>query len=275
MLFAATELAVDLRYRIFLPTSFADVGVVVIGRNEGRRLVDCLASIRTATDNIVYVDSGSTDDSVAAATQIGATVVKLDVSQQFTAARARNEGFSALKSLKLNVRFVQFIDGDCILVSSWMGRAIDFIEQREDVAIVCGRRRERYPSASIYNQLCDLEWDTPVGEAAACGGDALVRVRAFEEAGGFHPRVMAGEEPELCIRLREQGWKIWRLDAEMTGIQLLQQLKPTDFRGKIIVLSGYLSLELEEQYRLLGADIILRKPFELHELRQAVEALRK
>ena len=83
--------------------------------------------------------------------------------------------------------------------------------RRADVAIVCGRRRERHPDASIYNQLCDQEWNAPAGESAACGGDSLVRTTAFEEVGGFLPRIMAGEEPELCIRLRERGWKIWRL----------------------------------------------------------------
>ena len=195
---------------------FDDVGIVVIGRNEGQRLVDCLTSIRMVTDNIIYVDSGSTDNSITAAKKIGAAVVTLDLSQPFTAARARNEGFSALRSLMRDVRFVQFIDGDCTLVPDWMQKAVAFMNQHEDVAIVCGRRRERYPAASIYNQMCDLEWDTPVGEAAACGGDALVRIKAFEEVGGFLPRVMAGEEPELCVRLRERRWRIWRLDAEMT-----------------------------------------------------------
>jgi GT2 family glycosyltransferase len=193
-----------------------DSGVVVIGRNEGARLVDCLTSIRAATGNIVYVDSGSTDESTAVAKKIGASVVMLDMNQPFTAARARNEGFLALKSLLPKVRFVQFVDGDCTLVSGWMETALAFINDRDDVAIVCGRRRERYPTATVYNQLCDLEWNTPVGEAIACGGDALVRVKAFEEGGGFLPRVMAGEEPELCIRLRQAGWKIWRLETEMT-----------------------------------------------------------
>lgn len=193
-----------------------DVGVVVIGRNEGRRLVDCLNSIKAVTDNIIYVDSGSSDNSVGIAERIGATVVRLDMSRSFTAARARNEGFSALKSLLRDVRFVQFIDGDCILVPNWLPRATVFLKEHVDVAVVCGRRRERFPAASIYNRLCDLEWDTPVGEAMACGGDSLVRTSAFEEAGGYLSRVMAGEEPELCIRLREGGWKIWRLDAEMT-----------------------------------------------------------
>ena len=32
----------------------------------------------------------------------------------------------------------------------------------------------------------------------------------------FRSSLIAGEEPELCVRLRAAGWKIWRLDAEMT-----------------------------------------------------------
>jgi GT2 family glycosyltransferase len=193
-----------------------DIGVVAIGRNEGKRLIDCLTSVRSATANIVYVDSGSTDGSVVAAEKIGAHVVKLDLAQPFTAARARNEGFAALNTLWPNIRFIQFIDGDCILAELWIDKALDFIEQRADVAIVCGRRRERNPAASIYNRLLDDEWNTPAGEARACGGDALVRVEAFEKVGGFRPWLMAGEEPELCVRLREDGWKIWRLNEEMT-----------------------------------------------------------
>jgi GT2 family glycosyltransferase len=196
--------------------TFEDIGVIVIGRNEGERLAECLTSVRAVTRNIVYVDSGSTDDSINAARQIGAFVVVLDLSQPFTAARARNEGFAAIKTLKPSIRFVHFVDGDCILIRSWIDKALAFIEQRKDIAIVCGRRRERHPRASVYNRLFDLEWDTPIGEASACGGDALVRVEAFEEVGGFRPGLIAGEEPELCLRLREVGWKIWRLDAEMT-----------------------------------------------------------
>jgi GT2 family glycosyltransferase len=193
-----------------------NIGVVAIGRNEGQRLVECLASVKSITDNIVYVDSGSTDNSVAAAREIGALVIRLDLTRPFTAARARNEGFAAIKELRPRIRFVQFVDGDCILVQGWVDEALAFIEQSKDVAIVCGRRRERHPTASVYNQLLDIEWDTPVGETYACGGDALVRVDAFEAVGGFRPTVIAGEEPELCLRLRELGWKIWRLDAEMT-----------------------------------------------------------
>jgi GT2 family glycosyltransferase len=205
-----------INFKVPRQMKFDQVGVVVIGRNEGRRLIDCLTQARTVTQNVIYVDSGSTDGSSMAAKQIGAMVVALDLGKEFSAARARNEGFLALKSHLPDVRFVQFVDGDCVLLSGWIEKAISFIERHNDVAIVCGRRRERYPAASIYNQLCDLEWNTPVGEAVACGGDALVRATAFDEVGGFCSHVIAGEEPELCVRLRERGWKIWRLDANMT-----------------------------------------------------------
>jgi len=192
------------------------IGIVAIGRNEGERLIGCLRSARTGASYIVYVDSGSTDGSVAAAESIGATVVRLDLTQPFSAARARNQGFAALMALRPEIRFVQFLDGDCILADGWLDNALAFLGLRKDVAIVCGRRRERHPAASVYNRLCDLEWDTPVGETLACGGDALVRVEAFESVGGYRAQLIAGEEPEFCVRLRKIGWKIWRLDAEMT-----------------------------------------------------------
>lgn len=192
----------------------ARIGMVVIGRNEGERLVRCLASARGVP--VVYVDSGSRDGSVAAAGAAGATVVELDARQPFTAARARNEGFRRLRALEPRLDYVQFVDGDCELAAGWIDAAVAFLDARPEVAAVCGRRRERFPERSVYNLLCDMEWDTPLGEAAATGGDALVRAAAFQRCGGYRASLIAGEEPELCARLRAAGWKIWRLDAEMS-----------------------------------------------------------
>jgi glycosyltransferase involved in cell wall biosynthesis len=192
------------------------IGIVVIGRNEGRRLIECLASLKVVSAAVVYVDSGSIDDSVLEARHAGASAISLELGRPFTAARARNEGFAALKKINPNTEFVQFIDGDCLLVDTWLDVAVSFMEAHSDVALVCGRRRERFPDKSIYNRLCDLEWDTPIGESAGSGGDSLVRAQAFEQVGGFRSEIMAGEEPEMCVRFRELGWKIWRLDAEMT-----------------------------------------------------------
>jgi GT2 family glycosyltransferase len=192
------------------------IGVVVIGRNEGERLERCLASLVGAADKIVYVDSGSTDSSVQMAQGLGVVVVALDMTQPFTAARARNAGFECLQQLLQEMVYVQFVDGDCEVVAGWLPKAQAFLDEHSAVAVACGRRRERFPQRSIYNLLCDLEWDTPIGEAQACGGDALIRADAFAAMNGFRPDLIAGEEPELCVRLRAAGWKVWRLDAEMT-----------------------------------------------------------
>lgn len=192
------------------------VGVVVIGRNEGERLQRCLASLHSASSTIVYVDSGSTDGSPSLARDTGAEVVDLDMSVPFTAARARNEGFARLLISQPEVEFVQFVDGDCEVVAGWIDAARDFLMHHPEHAVVCGRRRERFPERSVYNRMCDDEWDTPIGDALACGGDAMMRVSAFQAVSGYRDSLIAGEEPELCLRLRQNGWRIHRLDRDMT-----------------------------------------------------------
>jgi len=193
-----------------------NVGLVIIGRNEGDRLRSCLLSVIEHTSNIVYVDSGSTDGSIEMAKSLAIEVIQLDLSIPFTAARARNAGFFHLLTINQHIELVQFVDADCEIFPGWLEQAQNFLVNNPAYGVVCGRRRERFPEATIYNRLCDAEWDTPIGEAAACGGDAMMRVSAFQQLAGFNPTLIAGEEPELCVRLRQQGWKILRIDADMT-----------------------------------------------------------
>jgi GT2 family glycosyltransferase len=192
------------------------IGIVAIGRNEGERLRRCLASLSGHGRTVVYVDSGSTDGSQALARATGAALVELDMSAPFTAARARNAGFERLLELNPDAQLVQFIDADCVLRPEWIPVGARVLRERSDVGVVCGRRRERAPQSSIYNRLCDLEWDTPIGEARACGGDALMRVAALRRVAGYDPSMIAGEEPDLCLRLSRIGFRILRLDVEMT-----------------------------------------------------------
>jgi len=78
----------------------ARLGVVIVGRNEGDRLRRCLASLLSRASLLVYVDSGSSDNSLALAAQMGAQVLELDCTIPFTAARARNAGFAKLRELE-------------------------------------------------------------------------------------------------------------------------------------------------------------------------------
>ena len=191
-------------------------GVVLIGRNERERLKLSLGSVLRLTDRVVYADSASTDGSVDLARSLGAVVVEIDRSKPLNAARGRNAGFEALRQHFPECRYALFLDGDCRLVEDFPAKAIAFLNSHEKAAVACGRRFEAFPDASFYNRLADEEWNTPVGQADACGGDSMVRVEALEEIGGFDPELMASEEPEMAARLRARGWQIWRIDAEMS-----------------------------------------------------------
>ncbi len=192
-------------------------GIVVIGRNEGERLRRSLESVVRRGRPVVYVDSASADGSSALARSMDCEVVEVDPSRPLSAARARNEGFERLLQIQPDAEAVQFVDGDCALAAGWMERALEVLGGRRDVAVVYGRLRELHRGASVYNRLCDLEWDLPAGEVTVGGGIALVRASAFLQAGGFNPSLVASEEPELSVRLLDAGWKILRIDAEMAS----------------------------------------------------------
>lgn len=191
------------------------IGVVVIGRNEGERLRRCLDSLAGVASTVAYVDSASTDGSAAMARSRGVEVVELDMSIPFTAARARNAGFGRLMQVAPDIDYVQFVDGDCEVIAGWMEEAARFLGANDQVAAVCGRLKERHPEASVYNRLCDFEWDRVPGETEACGGIVMMRSQVFRQLGQFREDMVAGEEPELCQRMRLAGWRIWRLSSPM------------------------------------------------------------
>lgn len=192
------------------------VDVVLIGRNEGHRLVKSLASVVPQARRVIYVDSGSTDTSVAVAQDAGATVVNLDMSVPFTAARARNAGFEAVMAQDDPPEAVQFLDGDCTMIDGWLGAGFARLQADPDLGLVTGLQAELQRDLTIYNQLSDFEWKRPTGEIDACGGNMMVRVSAFQSVGGFNPTVIAAEDDEFCTRLRKAGWRLIRIAQDMS-----------------------------------------------------------
>ena len=191
-----------------------DVSVVVIGRNEGQRLEHCLTSVTQAAwgntrYELIYVDSKSTDSSVALAQSLGATTHVLDDASP-CAAKARNLGWQAAKG-----EFVLFLDGDTQLHPDFVRQALATLQDAK-LCAVWGHRRESRPEQSIYTKVLDLDWIYPTGRTLYFGGDVLVRRSALAQVNGFDASLKAGEEPELCARLRACGWEIEHLDAPMT-----------------------------------------------------------
>lgn len=196
------------------PTDIKDIGVVVIGRNEGERLRTCIRSTACITA-VVYVDSGSSDGSADWARAQGVDVVDLAVPPNFTAARARNVGLKWLEEQFPDLAFVQMIDGDCELSVGWLAAGRAALLADPELVGVFGRLRERHPERSIYNAMCDEEWDIPLGEAYGFGGIVLLRIEAVRAAGGYNPNIIAAEDTELSRRLRDAGWKIACIDEDM------------------------------------------------------------
>ena len=195
------------------------VSVVVIGRNEGLRLTRCLDSIREirmpdGTIELIYVDSASTDNSVEQAKSFGAQVIIVDPRRP-CAAIGRNAGWRAARG-----SIVLFLDGDTVLAPDFVPCGLRELDADPRIGVVFGYRRELYPDISIYNRVLDLDWIVRPGEAEFCGGDALIRREVLEAVGGYNERLIAGEEPELCSRIRATGHKILCLDRKMVSHDL-------------------------------------------------------
>lgn len=194
------------------------LSVVVIGRNEGERLTRCLASVRAMADiggdmELIYVDSASTDDSVARAEALGAHVLEVRPERP-SAALGRNAGWRVATA-----PYVLFLDGDTVLDPEFPAAALAELADPK-VAVVWGHRREIRPEDSLYNRVLDLDWVYPPGPSDFCGGDAVMRREVLESVGGFDASLIAGEEPELCQRIRAQGSIILHIDRPMTGHDL-------------------------------------------------------
>jgi Predicted glycosyltransferases len=229
------------------------IGAVIIGRNEGQRLITCLESLIGKVDVIIYVDSGSSDNSIQEARARKVDAIALDLSLPFTAARARNIGAQSLIKRYPNLAYIQFVDGDCEMEADWFLKAELFLNKNTEYAAVSGRLHERFPKHSIYNQLMDIEWDTPIGDTLACGGITMMRADSFNQVDGFRDDMIAGEEPEICFRMRAEGWNIYRLDTDMARhdaamTKISQWWKRTVRTGYAFALGRSMHGESKERY---------------------------
>ncbi|HEX3471151.1 MAG TPA: glycosyltransferase [Silvibacterium sp.] len=223
------------------------ISIVVIGRNEGQRLARCLESIRVmrgfdgGSIETIYVDSASTDGSPEVAASFGARVIVLHAERP-TAALGRNAGWRAARA-----EFVLFLDGDTILHPDFVKAALEPMLKDASIIAVWGHRREIHPEASIYNRILDLDWVYAPGIVEFCGGDVLMRRSALEEVGGYDSELIAGEEPEMCRRMRARGYRILHIDHPMTGHDL-QMMRWSQY-WKRAIRSGHAFAEISQRFR--------------------------
>lgn len=191
------------------------LSVVIVGRNEGERLTRCIQSVYAAhhlppDTEIIYVDSNSQDQSPEHARQLGAKVLVVHPPRP-AAAIGRNAGWKVATG-----EYILFLDGDTLLNPDFIQAALTALENDPQLAIVWGHRREIYPQKSVYQRVLDLDWLYRPGYVEFCGGDALMRRQVLEAVDGYDPQLIAGEEPEMCQRIRDKDYKILHIDHPMT-----------------------------------------------------------
>ena len=108
--------------------------------------------------------------------------------------------------------------------------------------------------------------------------EATVISVAYVLRHGGHAVDTAGDGRQALSLLKESAvrYHIVITDHAMpqvSGLELMAELRGAGFRGKTVILSGVLTRQLRESYTTLGADWIIAKPFEIAELRRAVEDL--
>lgn len=194
---------------------FILMSVVVIGLNEEKRLKASLEAVfshspRVCDLEVIYVDSGSIDRSVAIASGIsGVNVLHLKGGKP-SAARARNVGLRRARG-----QYVQLVDGDSVIQPGWLDKALQAMESDPGISCVFGHCVEMHPQQSIYMKVCGLDWHMAPGERRLCGGNSLWRLSVIAENGFFNENIRLGEEPELCYRVRQKGGRILCIDAPM------------------------------------------------------------
>lgn len=193
---------------------FPKIGVVIIGVNVANYLRNCIESVidsdyPNSKLNIIYVDGGSTDNSTAIAKEYkNVNVIELRDPHP-TPGKGRNAGLRTC-----NEKFVQFMDADTILEPNWFKNALPYI--KDNIVAVCGRRHEKYPDKNIYHKIGNIEWNYEEGRCKYFGGEVLIKRDIVMEVNGFDENLIAGEDPDLSYRIRQNGWDIYRINQKMS-----------------------------------------------------------
>ena len=190
--------------------------IVVIARNEAATIEACLASVQRAfaelSHEVIFVDSASTDDTVAIARRFPVRVVSVPEGWPRRPAIGRHIGWSLCRGT-----WILFLDGDCVFEGSWLAPAIEALTADPTLAAVAGASRGVLRGADGHETIVDQYPDANYDDPDHLSGSAVYRRSALERAGGFNPFLRAHEEPELGARLRKLGYRLRRLRVPMTS----------------------------------------------------------
>jgi glycosyltransferase involved in cell wall biosynthesis len=191
------------------------VSIVVKALNEERRVAasveSALAAVASVGGEVVLADSCSTDRTVELASAYPIRIVQLAHANERCCGVGPQLGYQHCMG-----EFVYILDGDMEMLPGFLARAVEFMQAHPEVGGVGGRVLEMNTSSLEY--LARVErgmGHMQAGEVDRLDMGGLYRRTAVEQSGYFSNRNLHSyEEFDLAVRLRVNGWKLWRIDQD-------------------------------------------------------------
>ncbi|HUD00723.1 MAG TPA: glycosyltransferase family 2 protein [Rhabdochlamydiaceae bacterium] len=195
--------------------------VVILNWNGINDTLACLASLQNV--DIVVVDNGSSDDSVAAIAQQFPGVVLLETGKNLGYAGGNNVGIEY--ALKLGADLVLLLNNDTIVDRHFIAALLKSAQEHKNVGIfgayplrlsdpekldhLGGRWNSQKASFDLIGLGADKGFKTDQPLDYVCGCSILVRKEVFEAIGLLEPTFfLFWEEADFCMRAKKAGFDI-------------------------------------------------------------------
>lgn len=212
------------------------VSVVVPAFQAARFLPEAIGSIRVQShpvDEVVIVDDGSTDGTLAVARELAASWPAVRVLLQ------ANGGPSAARNAGLAVAtgdLVTFLDADDRMVSERIAVQVGYLREHPEIDIVFGQKRDELePGATAPVSHADRHPRARPDYVVSM----MVRRDALERVGGFDPGRRLSEEYEWLSRARAAGCRFAVIDhvlvrRRLHGDNLTQEVPAESMRRDLL-----------------------------------------
>jgi GT2 family glycosyltransferase len=214
-----------------------DVSIIVVAWNVRELLHNCLDSVFQQTRGIefevIYVDNGSVDGSVA--------MVRQEFPQTRIIENKENRGFIKANNQGIEIaqgRYVLLLNSDTIVLENAIAKAVQFADAHPEAAVTGCRvlnpdgslQESCFRFYSTLNMLLDVSWLSRAfpnhrffGRKIYGGWDynserevdvvvgcfSLVRMQAIRQVGVMDERFFVyGDDIDWCRRFVKAGWKV-------------------------------------------------------------------
>jgi GT2 family glycosyltransferase len=193
---------------------------IVVNWNGAAYILECLGSLvrQSVTDfEIIVVDNGSTDKSVALVREHFPGVLLVELDQNFGFAGGNNRGYQHASG-----EYIALVNNDAVLCREWLARMTETLDANEQLGccaskiIITGTDKidsvgDMFTTAFSGTKQGELEpagsFQKPLPLHGACAAAAIYKKKAIEQVGFFDEDFFLNhEDTDLNMRIWLAGW---------------------------------------------------------------------